>query len=283
LEQGLGYEVEKLQENKVGTREIYEACEHAQTLIWVRTPGWLQVPDEDMFELLEWCKNEGVKTLSVHLDKFWDIPTRESLIGKIPFWKTQYVFTADGSRQEDFAKRGVNHFWMKPAVSEVYCHPGTPRDEYRCDVGFVGAKEYHAEYPFRKKMVEFLQETYGERFKHIEGVRGHLLNDVYASMKVVVGDCFGAGIPNYWSDRVPETIGRHGLLAHPSIKGLEVPMACYEAQDLQSLRYSIEVLLSDISQNPRGVKQVVIDGVDYVCKHDTWTVRMREIFETVNQ
>src|SRR5207253_727317 len=112
------------------------------------TPGWLQVPDEEMFKLLEWCKNEGVKTLSIHLDKFWSIPDREFLIGKIPFWKTAYCFTADGSRQEDFAKRGVNHFWMRPAVSEVYCHPGTPREEYHCDVGFVGAKEYHSEYPF---------------------------------------------------------------------------------------------------------------------------------------
>jgi len=282
LTERLGMDVIKLQEDQTTLYDL-ENLEFIDYFLWVRTPGWLQIPDKNMFQYLADLRYAGVRSFSMHLDKFWDIPEREKLIGKIPFWKVDFVFTADGSRQEDFAKRGVNHFWMKPAVSEVYCHPGTPRDEYRCDVGFVGARSYHAEYPFREKLVAFLEETYGNRFKHVQGVRGHLLNDVYASMKVVVGDCFGAGIPNYWSDRVPETIGRHGLLVHPSIKGLKVPMACYEAQDLQSLRYSIEALLSDISQNPRGVKQVVIDGVDYVRKHDTWTVRMREIFETVNQ
>jgi hypothetical protein len=278
LEQGLGYEVERLQENQVTAKDIYDACSFNQMLIWVRTPGWLQVPDEEMFRLLEWCKNEGVKTLSVHLDKFWGIPEREFLIGKIPFWKTEFVWTADGSKQEEFKERGVNHFWMKPAVSEVYCHPGTPREEYRCDVGFVGARFYHQEYPFRRDMIGFLEETYGSRFKHIEGVRGHLLNDVYASMRVVVGDCFQAGTPRYFSDRAMETTGRYGFLLHPEIEGLGIPMATYKPQDLSDLKTQIDYWLSDDS----GRRMVTLDCAERVRLADTWTVRMREILETVN-
>ena len=281
LEQGLGYEVEKLQENKVSASDIRSACEYSQILMWVRTPGWLKVPDDEMFELLEWCKRRGVRTCSVHLDKFFSIPEREALIGKIPFWRTAYCFTADGSRQEDFAKRGVNHFWMRPAVSEVYCHPGTPRDEYRCDVGFVGAKEYHdAEYPFRRQMVDFLEQTYGSRFKHIQGVRGHLLNDVYASIRVTVGDCFQCGIPYYASDRLMETTGRFGFLLHPIIAGFEdIPHAYYKAQNLDDLRFQIDRYLAMPSQALQMIKE---DCADNVRRHHTWTIRMEEVLRTVN-
>ena len=278
LEQGLGYEVEKLQENKVTIKQIYEACEYNRMLFWVRTPDWLRVLDDEMDELLEWCKNEGIKTVACHLDKFWGIPEREALIGRIPFWKCEYVFTADGSRQEDFAERGVNHFWMKPAVSEVYCHPGIPRDEYRCDVGFVGARFYHAEYPFRRDMVGFLEETYGDRFKHIEGVRGHLLNDAYASIKVIIGDCFQAGTPHYWSDRLPETCGRHGFLLHPKIDGLDWhEVATYKPQNLEDLQRQIEYWLFHESER----NHLRWCCADYTRKYDTWTDRMREVLKVV--
>lgn len=278
LEQGLGYEVEKLQENEVTLEQIRDACDYCHILMWVRTPNWLKVPDEEMFALLDELKHRGVRTVGVHLDKFWGIPEREFLIGRIPFWKVEYCFTADGSRQEDFAARGVNHFWMRPAVSEVYCHPGTPREEYRCDVGFVGAKEYHSEYPFRRQMVEFLEETYGDRFKHVQGVRGHLLNDVYASMRVVVGDCFQAGTPRYCSDRLMETTGRFGFLLHPEIEGLRLPVATYKPQDLEDLQDMIDYWLSDDS----GRRMVTVDCAERVKLSDTWTVRCREILEVVN-
>jgi hypothetical protein len=276
LEQRLGYEVEKLQENLVSLDDIEEACECSQILLWVRTPTWLKVPDDEMIHFLAGLKRKSIKSVACHLDKFWGIPEREALIGKIPFWMCEYCFTADGSRQEDFAKRGVNHFWMRPAISEVFCHPGTPRDEYRCDVGFVGAKEYHSEYPFRKQMVEFLEETYGNRFKHIQGVRGHLLNDVYASICVTVGDCFQAGTPMYWSDRLPETVGRHGFLLHPAVEGLDIPVIRYEPQNLDDMRRAIDAMLQY-----KDREEIIESGVRRVLNNDTWTIRMAEIIRRI--
>jgi hypothetical protein len=127
-------------------------------------------------------------------------------------------------------------------------------------------------------MIEFLEKTYGERFKHVQGVRGHLLNDVYASMKVVVGDCIFAGTPRYFSDRVPETLGRHGLLVHPFVDGLEGPILVYEPQSLEGLHGIIETALG----LPSSVRSGMIrNSVEYVQRHDTWTIRMKEILDEV--
>lgn len=275
LQQGLHYNVHQLQENKVSLQEIKTACQNADVFLWVRTPGWLQFNDKEMFAFLMGSK---IKSVGVHLDKFWGIPDREELIGKLAFWDCDFVFTADGSRQDDFKKRGVNHHWMRPAVSEVYIHPGTIRDKYRCDVGFVGSREYHGEYPFRAQLVDFLEKTYRDRFKVITGgIRGHELNDVYASMKIVVGDCIFAGTPNYWSDRVPETIGRHGFLLHPEVEGLDLPIPNFRPGDLKELKEQIDLWL----YNEEARRQVIRLGVEQIRAKHTWTVRMAEILETV--
>jgi hypothetical protein len=272
LEQGLGHEVECIQENEATMRQVETVARHSDALLWVRTPGWLKI-DESL--VLNWLKTTSVSTASIHLDRFWGIPEREELIGRHPFWCTDIVFTADGGHQLEFENRGVNHVWMEPAVSEVYIHPGTPRDNYLCDVGFVGARDYHAEYPFRPRMVATLQRVFGARFRHITGVRGHELNDVYASMKVVVGDCIFAGSHRYWSDRVPETVGRHGFLLHPDVHSLEVPVARYRPQDVDHLIGAIEHWLGEES----GRREVVEVGVAHVRKHDTWTIRMKWILD----
>jgi hypothetical protein len=276
LEQRLNCEIEPIQENVSFLHHIEAAVNFCDLFLWVKTPNWLQVSDADMEEFLQRLK---IPSVSLHLDKFWGIPDREAQIGKHPFWKTSFVFTADGSRQEDFKKRGVNHFWMQPAMSEVHLHPGAPKDAYRFDVGFIGAKGYHKEYPFREKLVDFLQETYKGRFKHFLGVRGHELNDVYASLKVIVGDCFGAGIPYYWSDRLPETCGRYGFLIHPQIEGAKIPTATYLPQDLDDLKFQIDYWLAHDLERYAITRMCAA----HVRMHDTWSVRMREILDIVGQ
>jgi hypothetical protein len=275
LEEGLGHDVDMLQEDEVDLGAIRSKANDADAFIWVRTPGWLRVPDPEMCNFLEDLK---IPSISIHLDKFFGIPDREALIGIHPFWRTKFCFTADGSKQNEFMARGVRHYWMKPAVSEVYCHPGQPLDVYRCDVGFVGARDYHSEYPFRRQLVDWLEETYKYSFRHITGLRGHGLNDFYASCKVVVGDCIFAGTENYWSDRVPETCGRYGFLMHPEVKGLDVPCHYYRPQDLENLHENIEHVLAF----PETVRhEARWCAADYIKKHHTWTIRMKEILETV--
>lgn len=276
LTQGLGHEVECIQENEATLRKIDLSCRNSDVFLWVRTPGWLKVDDKEMFA---WLKSGKIKTASLHLDKFFSIPDREALIGKIPFWKTDQVWTADGSRDDDFKKLGVNHFWMKPAASEEYSHRGRPRDGFRCDVGFVGARSYHSEHSYRGEMISFLERTYGLRFKLIEGgVRGHELNDFYASCRVCVGDCFGGGsIPRYWSDRMVETPMRYGFLISPKIEGLDIPLATYTSGDLKDLKEQIDYWLLNETERRR----VLTQAADHVRMNDTWTLRMKQILETI--
>ena len=276
LEEGLGHDVEMLQENEVNLAAIRSAMEFSDLLFWVRTPGWLRVSDREMLELLESAK---IPTVSVHLDKFFGIPEREALIGVHPFWRTNFCFTADGSRDDDFKARNVNHFWMRPAVSEVYCHPGQPWDMYKCDVGFVGAREYHSEYPFRKQLVEFLEKTYGDRFKHITGLRGHGLNDFYSSCRVTVGDHIFAGIPRYHSDRAPETAGRGGFLLYPETEGLLIPCATYKPQNIDDLYWQIEFWLDHEKERREKIKECM----EHVRAHDTWTDRMAWVIRIVQK
>lgn len=261
-------------------RLLREICLQTDAFLWIHTRGWLKISDPEMTDFLVHLNVRDIPTIGMHLDKFWGITDREPLIGKHPFWKCASVWTADGGKANEFVRRGVNHVWLKPAFSEVFAHPGRRQDRFACDVAFVGAKDYHAEYPFRRELVEFLEKTYGTAFKHITGIRGHELNDFYASAKIVVGDCIFAGTPAYWSDRVPETVGRGGFLLHPDIHGLDVPVATYKPQDLDDLRVEIDHYLN-ISDGSRN--ELRDRCTHYVRRYHTWTVRMREIIGWVFQ
>jgi spore maturation protein CgeB len=50
-------------------------------------------------------------------------------------------------------------------------------------------------------------------------MRGTALNYLYAKTKVVVGDSVIS--PNYWSNRVVETLGRGGFLIHKEVEGIK--------------------------------------------------------------
>ena len=144
LEERLGYEVEALQENETNLRALEDASEFNDFFLWVRTPTWLKVPDGEMFAFLDSLRARKIPSFGVHLDKFLGIPEREKLIGKIPFWKLQYLFTADGSRDEDFKKLGVNHYWMPAGSlgSLLSSRHATRRVPLRCGIRWFARLPY---------------------------------------------------------------------------------------------------------------------------------------------
>lgn len=228
----------------------------------------------------------GVKgicpTVSVHLDLYLGLERGKIVENRQDsFFLSDFVFSADGGHQERFKEIGINHIFLPPAILKDSVYLGHKRPEYDHDVIFVGAYNYHPEWSYRPKLIDWLKETYGTRFKHYpekgQSVRGKDLNDLYASAKVVVGDSTGS--PNYWSDRVPETVGRAGFLIHPEVQGLElqyVPdkhLMTYPVGDFGELQATIEFGLAD----PAFRDQIRMAGQDHVLREHTYQNRVEFI------
>lgn len=224
----IGQTVHRLQENQFTWNTALAKVLEIKPDIVCYTRTWGMKGDWQGF--MKQCLELGIPTVSYHLDLFIGLH-REPEITSNPFWRTQYVFTADGGHQAEFHAKGIQHFWLPPGVFARECVMEEPLEKYRCDVLFVGSRDYHKEH-YRPQLIDWLKETYGARFVqygHTEQtcIRGKPLNQLYASAKVVVGDSCNPGFSNthYWSDRLPETLGRGGFLVHPYVIGIE---QCYE-------------------------------------------------------
>ncbi len=273
----LGHQVVPLQENRTRTEQVVEACEGADLFQWTHTHGFVTPGAMLLTEMLDRIHQLGVKTFSYHLDVYWGLQKwdrREENIGKHPSWRVQHFFSTDGSYPDaDWKRRGVNHHWKRPGVVESGCYEGSFRADLACDVGFAGSTNYHPEYGFRGIMVKALQARYGGRFRVFQGVRERSLNDLYASCKVLAGDHCFAGRPRYWSDRLPETVGRGGFIVYPLVEGLTVPTATYLPQNLPDLFKKIDFYL----EHPEKRELVRKKAHEYVKAHDTYTVILQEI------
>lgn len=279
--ESMGHRVIRIQENAVSAQDVVNRCREtrAKLMIWVHTHGWDVQGDLDA--MLSQLRMSGVKLCSFHLDRFWGLNTldqREDRIGTHAFWKTDVVFTADGGNDEKFRDRCVNHIWMQPGVVERDCNLGTPSLQFTSPVAFAGADGYHPEYPFRGLLVNRLREIYGTNFRVYQAVRQQQLNDLYASVRVVVGDSCFAGADRYWSDRVPETIGRGGFLIFPRTPGLVIPgLITYEPQNIDDLIKKINYFIDDDHQSERITLRN--QAHEFVKARHTYTNRMKDLLE----
>jgi len=279
----MGYEVIALQENRTTTDEVLERCSDVKLFLWVHTHGWTTPGTLPLSEMVGRLRAQGVRTASFHLDRYRglnQLDGREDNVGRHPWWLTDRVFTADGGSESArfFADRGVAHTWLPPGVVAHDCHPGTFRKDLAAKVGFVGSPGYHPEYPFRAKLVAWLKETYGSDFRLYQGFRGEALNDVYASCEVLVGDSCFAGSDRYWSDRVPETLGRGGFLIAPATEGLRIPgLVTFEAGNLDDLKFRIDYYLKWPEERDwlRRCAHV------WVRNNETYTQRMQTLLQVM--
>lgn len=280
----LGHEVIKFQENQTSVKDLYDKLDSLDVVFYSHTHSWEIV---NLFRFFQACKDNGIPTVSVHLDR-WAWLDRQKDMGNEATWKCEYIFMADGSPEavELYEKLGLNWYWLKPGVVERDCYLAAPdRIKYPHEVIFVGSKGYHPEYPERPQLIQFLKDTYGDRFGHYGGdgygtVRGHDLNVLYASAKLVIGDsCFG-GRPRYWSDRVTETIGRGGFLLHPRCEGLTISgLAVYTPGDLNALKKDIDEWLSIDKFQLR--ERLRMEAHNWVKQYETYTNRATEMLDII--
>lgn len=216
----LGVEVVPVQQDTC-TEEAWEiAASNADAAAISTTWDWPLPCTPDTWMRLN---ARGVKTFSAHLDLIFGLDRGGFTVDGHPqFYGPEHVWTADGDHDDEWARRGVNHHWLAPAIHEPNARRGVYRDEWACDVVFTGSVDgYHPEHPRRRELIAAASARYGNRFRLIGGanaVRGPELADVYASARVVLGDslCIAREQSKYLSDRVPEVAGRGGVLVHPA-------------------------------------------------------------------
>lgn len=279
----MGHTVYRLQENKTSATEVEQLCRErgAKLLIWVHTHGW--DVQGDLYRMLDRLHQYGTKVCSFHLDRFWglnQLDGRQDRIGTHAFFKTDVFFSADGGNDERWKAAGVNHFWLPPGVVERDCYFGTPSLQFNSPIAFTGADGYHPEYPFRTRMVNRLREQFGTNFRVYQGIREKALNDLFASVRVLVGDCCFAGADRYWSDRVPETIGRGGFLIFPETPGLSIPgLVTYEPGNIEDLIIKIKYWIDD-DHNVERIRRRN-EAHEWVKQHDTYTDRMATVLQVM--
>lgn len=284
-----GHDVRTFQENNLDAwDEIVSEIPDLDFILWTRT-GWQPpIPHDKQHRVLAAARDLGKPTVSYHLDRWWGL-RRQVEVQTEPFFRTALVVTADGGHPGDWAALGVNHHWFPPGVSRDECERlRRPCPEYDHEVVFCGSWDsYHPEWQYRLHLVEFLRETYGARLALYpqpgqHALRGQPLVDLYRNCQVIVGDsCLAGDATAYWSDRVPETLGRGGFLIHPKVEGMDehftrgLHFAGYPLGDFGELKNVIEHYLTHPDERIAIAKQ----GQEHVLRHHTYERRMEQLVE----
>lgn len=281
--EALGHTVDRLQEPSTSAGSIHAAAEAADAFVWVHTHGWNTPTMDTVLELL---RAEGVPTLTYHLD-LWMGLARQRDMRTDPYWGLDRFFTVD-ARMADWltTHTPVRGHYLPAGVHEPECVRVPAVDPF--DVAFVGSRRYHPEWPYRPMLIDWLKANYGNNFRHYGGdglgtVRGLALNQVYADAKVVVGDslCIGYDYPDYWSDRVYETLGRGGFLIHPRVPGMDRDfidgehLVFYDYGDFEGLRERIEYYLAHDDER----EKIAQAGHDHVKANHTYRNRWAHIID----
>lgn len=289
LEQ-MGHHVVRLQEPMVTTDRIYQLAIDADMFFWVHTHGWDLKGFRSMREVLRKLRGKGIPTVAYHLDLYMGL-RRWNEYHDHDYFQVEHFFTVD-SLMADWLNENTNTkgHYLPAGVFGQECYIAEPVKEFEHDVIFVGSKKYHPEWSYRPKLVQWLQDTYGDRFAHYGNdgrgvVRGDTLNKLYASAKVVVGDtlCINFDYPDYWSDRIYETTGRGGMIIHPYIKGIETQfedrkeVLFYQYGDFYDLKTKIDELLRDDKYR----ESIRMAGHERTKRDHTYTQRLQAIIETV--
>jgi hypothetical protein len=221
--ENMGHQVIPVQENRSSTLDALSQIKDCDLVFYTHTHGW---PVLDIFDQ---CQQMGIPTVTYHLDKFSTGAEKEREIGVLPYWKVKYFFTVDKvaerlmNSREDLPRA----FYLPAGVVSRDCYLAQPDPQFAADVIFVGSRSYHTSWPYRPQLIDWLSNTYGDRFTlwGNDGkryIREAALNQLYATAKVVVGDslCMNFTEPDYFSDRPFETTGRGGFIIMPRVPGL---------------------------------------------------------------
>lgn len=229
--ESMGHTVYRLQENYVNSEKVYRVASRSDLFIWVHTHGWNTTGRMGMESVLQKLKQLGIPTMTYHLDLWFGLKRQDDLDVDPIYKYIQHFYTVDKLMANWFNENTeVRGHFLPAAVydKEAYLHPEYSGQDFEHDIIFVGSKRYHPEWPYRPQLIDFLRDTYGNRFLHVGGdgdtgvVRGKDLNRIYAKSKIAIGDTLNLNFkyPYYSSDRLFESTGRGGFTIYPRIHGV---------------------------------------------------------------
>lgn len=258
----LGHTVVAVQEDEANAHLVSGLIDEHRPRLFLQTRTWSWPSTEWVLPVMDRCADLGVVTAGYHLDRMFGLG-REDRVTREPMFRSDVVFTADGDADDAYRSRGVKHRWLRAGVVEDEARrvPANPRLYGGKLVAFVGTEHYHPEWPHRAALVAHLRERWGDRFLKVgDGnptIRGLELNELYASVPVVVGDsCFATSATRYWSDRPYETWGRGGCLVFPRVDALAGELGEYpsfDVGDFDGLDRIVDELLDDGPARDRHV------------------------------
>lgn len=291
----LGHEMVLYQEGGQGFQDLIDDAQNGAALdfvLWTRTRDLAnQGGDALQWEMLRTAGRAGLPVIGVHLD-IWHGLQRATQVRTDPYFRgVDLLMTADGGHQREWEGSGVNHRWLLPAISERWLGLGEPRDEFRSKVAFVGSWQgiYHREAKHRHELINWLDRTFGGDVKfwpkrNAPAIRGRELNDLYASVDVVVGDSYLSPGGHYCSDRIPESLGRGAILLHPAVQGVNAQpedpfdMPTWPAGDWAALKRTVDTLLG-YDDGQRG--SLRSEHVLQIEQGHTYTHRAQTIIDTL--
>lgn len=280
--EALGWQVVHLHARTAPVDDVVRLCRSADLFVWARTHN--HEPAGDARAMLRRVEDLGVPTAGIHMDLYWGIGHRQKWVGRHPWWSCQFVFTADGGPRP-WLERGVNHHWLPPAAGPRFLGRGTvDRVKLWHPVVFVGGAVQHIHGPHRSALLAWAQRRYGQAFFQYGAFRpvwGDRFSDLCASAQVVLGDSAPAAGGMYWSDRVPLTLSRGGLLAHPRTQGMagwgftDDTMILFDRFRFDELGERIDSL------TVRERRRISDNALDVVRSRHMWSHRMVHVAEVV--
>ena len=287
--ESMGHIVYFITESRSHTEDILTIALNCDLFIWVHSHGFENPGKLTMRSVLATLKENGIPTVGYHLDLYMGLE-RWKEYENHEYFDVEYFFTVDKLMADWLnASTETKAYFLEAGVFDQECVM-LPKQRVRYDTVFVGSKNYHKEWPYRPQLVNYLDETYGNRFIHIgpdgAGVfRGLPLNQIYSNAKIAVGDTLNPefNYPYYSSDRFFETMGRGGFLIYPKIEGFAPEyvdgkhVVYYKHGDLVDLQSKIDYYLTHEDER----ETIRLAGFNLTREKNTYRNRWQTILDTI--
>ena len=138
-----GHDVRPVQEQDLAEWErlpaLLTSSEAPDCVIWTRTASLsAQIPADLRRRMQIQARLSGIPTIGVHLDRWWGLE-RQSDLYNDPYFRCEYLFTADGHDPDRWEALGANHHWMPPAIAPHNAWKSVPNPALESEIASSAA------------------------------------------------------------------------------------------------------------------------------------------------